>query len=87
MKEIINSNIKGNGYEETEIHPINIMCVMAVEDNEFAEIGHCFQCLKEGNKVIFYDDLSRFTLKEQNVIPFAQFNCEFNEMSRDDYNK
>jgi len=87
MNEIINSNIEGNEYEETEIHPINIKCVMAVEDNEFAEIGYCFQFLKEGNKVIFYDDLSRFTLKQLNVIPFDQFKREFTEVSRDDYNK
>ena len=82
------NNLQCNVYKymEVEILPRNLLCVMAVADNKFAEIGHCFQCLVEEGRVTFYDDLSRF-YKIPNVIPIEQFKKGFIEISRNDYKK
>ncbi len=58
-------------------------CIIAIKDNDFAEVGHCFRCEIKSDKVTIYNDLSRFN--ESYVITIDQLHAEFLEISKDDY--
>ena len=81
MKKIIDSNIKGKTKMEAEIYPQNIKYGIVIKDNDFAEIGHCFRCEIEGDKVTIHNDMSWWAV----TIPIEQFQDEFKEMRKEDY--
>ncbi|KGA83633.1 hypothetical protein KQ41_06175 [Lysinibacillus fusiformis] len=55
--------------------------IITQKDNDFAEIGHCFRCKFDGEKVTIPNDMSWWSV----TIPLEQFRNEFKEMSKEDY--
>lgn len=57
---------------------------IALNENDFINKGFCYRCLIDDKKVTINDELSRFD--ESFVIQIEQFEQDFIEMSKADYN-